>query len=308
MRVLRRSSLIGVCLVLLLIVSSANATATKYLEWSFEDLATTPFRTGSEPYVQAIVAGSTSADGTGNSRDATIDNTAISGWSPGDPLPAIEDISPITGNGKAVHFRADGTIQRVRAYPGINDTTFSTGISMRAIWQFDEEAPASSRYELMQNGGPSWQNDTLAVNWDKYATEYIGIFALTGPGVYRWTSVLRSDIETVIGRSMVGSPIVFTATYDGYTLALYADGLPVGSETWSPLAIRSSSYNRIELGNDAGSANASSRKAIVDEFSIWQGALTAEEVAADYAVIFPEPATIGLLAAGLFGLVRRRRS
>ena len=309
MKVLTKSNLVGVCLVLLLVVVSANATATKYLEWSFEDVATTSFRAGSEePYVQAYINSGTTADGTGNGHPGTMNNTGFSGWTPGNPLPGIMEDSPIAGNGKAVHFRADNTVQRVLSTStGIDDTTFSTGISMRAIWQFDEEAPASSRYELMQNGGPSWQNDTLAVNWDNYGTEYIGVFALIGPGVYRWTSVLRADIESVIGHSMVGNPIVFAATYDGYSLALYADGLPVGGETWGSLAIRSSSYNRIELGNDAGSANASSRKAVVDEFAIWQGALTPAEALADYnAIIIPEPATIGLLALG-FGLIRRRR-
>ena len=303
---LARRSLIGMCLVVLVVVGSVNA-ATQYLEWSFEDVATTPFRTGGEPYVDAINPGASTVDGTGNGHSGTLDNTGFVGWQTGWPLPAIMEDSPIAGNGKAVHFRADGTVQRVKSLAtGIDGTTFSTGISMRAIWQFDEEAPASSRYELMQNGGPSWQNDTLAVNWDNYSTEYIGLFALIAPSTYRFTQVLRSDIETAIGHSMVGNPIVFTATYDGYTLALYADGLPVGSETWSPLAIRSSSYNRIELGNDGGSANSSSRKAVLDEFAMWQGALTPEEALADYNAIVPEPATIGLLALG-FGLIRRRR-
>ena len=65
----------------------------------------------------------------------------------------------------------------------------------------------------------------------------------------------------------------------------------------------------VEIGNDYGSGNNSSRKAITfDEFAMWQGGLTAEEVLADYNGVIPEPATIGLLAAGLVGLIRRRRA
>ena len=296
----QKINLIGMCLGVLMVLGSANA-ATKWLEWTFEDVATQPFRTGSEPYVQAYTNGGTTADVTGNGHSGLMENTVISGWIPGDPLPGIIENSPYgyEAGGSAVHFRADGTVQRVRAMPVIEPNTFSTGITMRAIWQFDEEAPASSRYEMMQQGGPSWQHDTLAVNWDNYSTEYIGVFALIGPGTYRWTSILRSTIETAIGHSMVGNPIVFTATYDGYTLALYADGLPVGSETWSPFAAPGDGYDRVELGNDAGSANASSRKAIVDEFCIWQGALTATEVMCDYGSVVGVPTCCAdIIAAG----------
>jgi hypothetical protein len=264
-----------------IISGGPGSGAEVYLYWDFEDVTTQLFRTGGEPYVDAIVNMSTTADIAGNGRDGEMNNTLFGGWQPGDPLPAIIEDSPIGDNGKAVHFRADGTIQRVRNLDSVGTTTFDTGISMRAIWQLDEEPPASSRYALMQQGGPSWQNDTMQVNWDKYATEYIGVQTTAG-GVIRSTSALRSSIEAAIGHSIIGEPTVFTATYDGTEIALYADGIKVASEIYGTFVPPGTGYNRFEIGNDGGSCNCSSRKAIVDEFSVWIGALTAEEVGLDY--------------------------
>ena len=283
----QKISFIGMCLTVLMVLGSADA-ATKYLEWTFEDVETMNFRHEVGPYVQAIVSMSTTADVTGNGRDGEMNNTSWGGWQPGDPLPAIIEDSPygVGVGGDAVHFRADGTIQRIRAFPGINASTFSTGISMRAIWQFDEEAPASSRYELMQQGGPGWQHDTMQINWDNYGTEYLGIAVLAGEGNIRYTTAAkRNIIEAAIGHSMVGNPIVVTGTYDGTTLALYVDGILVASETYVASIPPGDGYNRVEVGNDGGACNCSSRKAIVDEFVIWQGALTETEVACDYGAV-----------------------
>ena len=303
----QRINFIGVCITMLLVMVGSADAATKYLEWSFEDVTTTSFRESpADPYVQAYLHEGTTADSTGNGHSGTLDNTIISGWTPGQPLPGIEDVSPIAAQGSAVHFRADDTVQRVKAFPAIEPSTFSTGISMRAIWQFDEEAPASSRYQMMQQGGPGVSgNDTMQVHWDRYGTEYIMVFC-DGPSGYRYKSALRSTIETAIGHSMIGNPIVFTATYDGTVMALYADGVSVMNHDFGSAQPIGTGYDRVEIGNDSGESNAKSRKAIVDEFSIWQGALTATEVGVDYdALVIPEPITIGLFALG--GLFLRKR-
>jgi hypothetical protein len=295
----QKISFIGVCLTVLMVVGSANA-ATKWLEWSFEDVVTRNFRSVIGPYDQAIVPGTT-ADGTGNGHTGTLDNSGISGWQPGDPLPAIMEISPYgyEVGGSAIHFRADDTIQRVRAFPVIEPNTFSTGITMRAVWQFDEEAPASSRFTLMQQGGPGWQHDTMEVNWDNYGTEYLGIACMVAGGIRYTIAAKRNIIEAEIGHSMIGNPLVVTGTYDGTTLALYVDGILVASETYVASIAPGDGYDRVEIGNDGGSGNNSSRKSIVDEVCIWQGALTATEVMCDYGSVVGEPTCCAdIIAAG----------
>jgi hypothetical protein len=280
-----KTSVIGVCLIML-VVGSANA-ATKWLEWEFEDLG------------GAINNGSTSV-GTVGARDAEMNNTSV-----GDGSDMIGVSSPFVLQGQAVQQGAYGTNQRARSVDDIPDNTFDTGVSIRAIWQFHEEAPASSRFEMMQSGGPSWQNDTIQLNWDNYGTEYIGIATMAAGGIRYTTAAKRNLIEAAIGGSMIGTPFVLTGTYDGYTLAVYANGSLVADQTYATFVKPGNGYNRVEIGNDAGSGNNSSRPSTFDEVVIWQGALTANEVAADYQSLIPEPATIALL--GLGGLLLRKR-
>jgi hypothetical protein len=285
-----KTSVIGVCLIML-VAGSANA-ATKWLEWEFEDLVTTSG--------VVIDHHSTSADSVGT-RLAIMDNTSTAPF-------MTEVSSPIAIQGQAVNEVAYGTIQRARNFDDIPDNTFDTGVSIRAIWQFHEEAPASSRFEMMQSGGPSWNQDTIQINWDNYGTEYLGIGVMAAGGIRYTTAAKRNIIEATAlgGASMVGTPMVVMGTYDGYTTAVYVNGVLVGSETYGTFIKPGNGYNRVEIGNDGGSANASSRPSTFDEVVIWQGALTANEAMADYqALLVPEPATIALL--GLGGLLLRKR-
>ena len=72
-----------------------------------------------------------------------------------------------------------------------------------------------------------------------------------------------------------------------------------GSETYGTLAEPGTGYDRIEIGNDAGATNVGSRKATVDEFKMWVGALTATEVMCDFGQVTGEPACCDdIIAAG----------
>ena len=266
----QKINFIGVCLAVLMVLSSANA-ATKYLEWSFEDVVTQRARFGG-PYVDCIVNLSTTADGTGNGRNGQMGNTGWHGWQPGDPLPAIIEDSPygVEVDGDAVHFRADDTVQRVRALAStgldIDATTFSGGISARMIWQFDEES--TQRVNLINVGGPAGGDRILMVKWyGDSVDEHVTVYTKTTTDITRYITPTRAAIETATGHSMVGSPTVFTATYSGTEIALYADGIKVASETYVA-SLPPVVYNRIEVGNSS-SSNAESRKGFVDEVCVW---------------------------------------
>ena len=256
---------------------------TPYLYWSFDVLGTVgigtwPAAIDDTPFVSPFEAAV--LDLSGNGHDGVVVNSQYFATT---TVPITFEGAASISNVNAIHFGSAGTIQQVKrideALP-----TFSSGISMRGIWELDEEAPADSRYEMMQLGGPGVANDALLLTYDKYSTEYLMAFT-NGGGTYRSVNALRSDIELAIGHSIIGEPTVFAVTYNGMEIALYADGSKVGSyEPNVPLPVADFG-STFCIGNDAGATNAGSRKATFDEFKVWDFALTAEQIAQDYGEI-----------------------
>ena len=310
MKVLR-NSLVGMGLVVLVVLGSANA-ATQLIEWSFDGLGvvgsgTWPDAIDDTPFVapyEAVVP-----DSSGGGRDGFVLNSSYQATT-NDPM---ELVPGLYGSGDAVRFGTDHLGQSIIRHSGVSPLfpagAFSTGASIRCVFDFAQALPSTTAYDrvfLMQLGTSGFANDSIGLLYDNDSSgnDILGAYAEKAS---RYLPSTRAQVEAVIGRSMIGAPVTLTVTYDNTTLALYADGMLVNSVTNAALPITATS-SRVEVGNDASGGEWRSFRMSVDEFALWGGALTGPEALADYQSVVPEPATIGLLAVGLVGLIRRRRA
>lgn len=97
-------------------------------------------------------------------------------------------------------------------------------------------------------------------------------------------------------------------TWDGSTLSLYVDGSLVGTKTTGP-APNPNQVNSLLTGKPGPSNGVGTMDMIMDEARLYTGALTAQEVGANFAAgptLVPEPGSIMLGAAAGLLLSRRR--
>ena len=305
-----KSNLMGMFLVVFVIVGSAGA-ASQLINWTFDGLGTAGSGTWpnaiddngyGSPYTAVV------PDSSGGGRDGEVLNSSYQATS-NDPM---ELVPGLYGTGDAVHFGTDHLGQTIRRVSGATPLfpagAFSTGASLRCVFEIDEALPTAgyTRVFMMQLGTSGFANDSIGLLYDN-DSDGVDLLGTYAEKASRYMPTTRAQVEAVIGRSMIGAPVAFTVTYDNSTLALYADGMLVNSATNAPLAITATS-SRVEVGNDASGGEWRSFRMTVDEFSLWGGALTEQEALADYQSVVPEPVTIGLLAVGVLGLMRKRRA
>lgn len=200
-------------------------------------------------------------------------------------------------------------------FPNYTSGQFGDAISLAAGVSVEDTAAA---------GLPTGQTDAFSINvWASFATAptngiYLGGFGtrnVEGDGderaliehnghIYFWGN--GYDLDTGVQYVADGGFHMYTVTYSGSTLTVYVDGASVASGT---INFASGTISDVRVGGTDGFEGSGSNFG-VDEFTVWNGALTPSEITHLYNVnAVPEPAMAGLfLAAGsATTCIRRRR-
>lgn len=119
-------------------------------------------------------------------------------------------------------------------------------------------------------------------------------------GFFFWGS--SADLDSGTAYAADGNWHMYTVVRDSSDITMYTDGVLVASGT---VALQTSPHNRVQVGNPSIWSSAS--RGGIDEFGIWDEALTDSEVADLFGTAaVPEPASLALLSLSLVGMALRR--
>ncbi len=148
-------------------------------------------------------------------------------------------------------------------------------------------------FGIRDAGGLDWSGGVI-VRQDPYTN---GVYALAADNGWATNWVPSGIFVNANGMHQVA--LAYTKNVGDDDIALYVDGAFIGATT-TAVAFPAISYLR--LGGDAQYTEAQ-----YDTFNIYGSALTADEIAANYAQVIPEPATMILLGLGGLALRMRKR-
>ena len=244
---------------------------------------------------------------------------------------------PIGGN--ALHFRDDMCIQKVirTEQSGLPAGAFGTGISVRSVLVMDEAVtePRKTIYKycLEADDFPNVDPPYPYQGWVLQDADSTAFELVIEPGsdpcfiAQVWTdspvnsgvvsvAIVQSVLESQLGYSVIGNPVTWTMTYSvaDQRLDLYANGQSVGTASTTGSTAMDTGSGAWVVGNryfthqlyDSNPYAPDSKwhygvcfKSFVDEFKVWDGALTETEVLCDYGEVVGEAACCDqILATG----------
>jgi len=263
---------------LVLSVTTANA-ATEFLAWNLDDWAE-----------GAIPTWTVVKDVTGNHRIGY----AFTGTGTLTCVPSTLVSDPAN---KAVRFDTWHVQARLNADFVVGSAnlpvgTFADGLTSRVSVQIDTPVTwaANDYYQILSRYRLGDGNDLFGFKYYAGGGIVIETRIMTTTGV-QTLQVTQASIESQLGYSIIGRAIVYALTWDADTdnLVLYIDGQNVGNmSTTGDIALG----NGVFIVGNLGPAEYWSRQGIYDDVKVWDGALTASEVMADYRTLVPLMGTL----------------
>ena len=288
-----------IAIVSVVLVSSANAAQLVH-RYSFDGNANDSVGTANGTLMNGAVVGS------GTYGSALITNggngSISSKWGGAGPYCALDPsaVSGITGA-----FTVESWFTCTSGWPK-NDTLFSFTDNATVVAPGGN--PANYLFGTPTTYDP-WCPDTFVVG---------GGGVLTRSDGWDWQMTGNPPDGPGYADQDKGSPYQLLVTYDGSAFTMYVDGLIANHvATISDAGFNLSSLTDVGLngGNPFGDAALTGS---TYDFRIYSGAISADQAASLYALgndaststinsaVVPEPSTIALLVAGIFGLLYTR--
>jgi hypothetical protein len=288
-----------IAIVSVALVSSANAAQLEH-RYSFDTDASDSVGTANGTLMNGAVVGA----GTYGSALITAggNGTVASKWGGAGPYCALNSsaVSGITGA-----FTVESWFTCTSGWPK-NDTLFS----------FTDDATVAN-----PGGNPANYLFGSPVTYDPWCCDTFvvgGGGALTRSGGWDWQMTGNPPDGPGYADQDKGSPYQLLVTYDGSAFTMYVDGQianHVATQVDAGFNLSSLTDVGLNGGNPYGDAALTGS---TYDFRIYSGAISAEQAASLYALgndastaaitatVVPEPSTIALLVAGIFGLLFRR--
>jgi len=180
-------------------------------------------------------------------------------------------------------LNADFTVGSAKLPFGI----FSNGVTSRVSVQIDKAVAwaGNDYYQFLSRYRLGDGNDLFGLKYYAAGGVVIEACVQTSTGIQQ-LQVTQAIIESQLGYSIIGRAVVYAMTWDADNdnLGLYIDGQNVGNlSTTGDIALG----NGVFIVGNMGPAEDWSRQGIYDDVKVWDGALTASEVMADYRTLVP---------------------
>jgi len=170
--------------------------------------------------------------------------------------------------------------------------TFADGLTSRVSVQIDTPVTwaANDYYQILSRYRLGDGNDLFGFKYYAGGGVVIETRIMTTTGI-QTLQVTQESIELQLGYSIIGRSVVYAMSWDAGTdnLGLYIDGQNVGNlSTTGDIALG----NGVFIVGNLGPAEDWCRQGIYDDVKVWDGALTASEVMADYRTLVPLMSTL----------------